>query len=38
VILPALVLLGLSLWLGLATPDLLRETWQAAVEQVFPKP
>lgn len=38
VILPPLVLLGLSLWLGLATPAVLPEAWTAAVEQVFPTP
>ena len=36
VIVPPLLLLGLSLWLGLATPDVLREAWTAAVEQIFP--
>ena len=38
VILPPLVLLGLSLWLGLFTPPLLREAWSAAVAQLFPTP
>ena len=36
VIIPPLVLLGFSLWLGLATPEVLREAWTAAVEQLFP--
>jgi hydrogenase-4 component F len=36
VIIPPLVLLGISLWLGLATPAVLRESWTAAAEQVFP--
>lgn len=36
VIIPPLLLLGLSLWLGLATPDVLREAWTAAVEHIFP--
>lgn len=38
VIIPPLVLLGLSLWLGLFTPAILREAWQAAVAQLFPIP
>jgi hydrogenase-4 component F len=38
VILPALALLGFSLWLGLATPDVLREAWDGAVAQLFPVP
>ena len=36
VIAPPLVLLGLSLWLGLFTPTILREAWWAAVAQLFP--
>jgi hydrogenase-4 component F len=32
VIVPPLILLGLSLWLGLATPTVLRETWTSAVQ------
>jgi hydrogenase-4 component F len=36
VIAPPLVLLSLSLWLGLFTPVILREAWQAAVAQLFP--
>ncbi|MFA6544104.1 MAG: proton-conducting transporter membrane subunit [Limisphaerales bacterium] len=38
VIAPPLVLLGMSLWLGLFTPELLREAWSAAVAQLFPTP
>ena len=38
VIAPPLVLLGLSLWLGLFTPTILREAWAAAVTQLFPTP
>ena len=38
VILPPLVLLGISLWLGLATPNVLREAWTAAVAQLFSSP
>ena len=38
VILPPLILLGFSLWLGLATPAVLRDTWTAAVAQLFPTP
>jgi len=34
---PALLLL-LSLWLGLFTPDVLREAWAAAVTQLYPTP
>ncbi len=36
VILPPLVLMGFSLWLGLATPDVLREAWAGAVAQLYP--
>jgi hydrogenase-4 component F len=36
VIAPPLLLLGLSLWLGLFTPAILREAWLAAVAQLFP--
>jgi len=32
------VLLGLSLWLGLFTPDVLRSAWAAAVVQLYPTP
>lgn len=35
-ILPPLVLLGFSLWLGLATPTVLQDSWAAAVTQFFP--
>ena len=38
VIAPPLLLLGLSLWLGLFTPPVLREAWSAAVAQLFPTP
>jgi hydrogenase-4 component F len=36
VIAPPLLLLGLSLWLGLFTPDVLREAWTEAVTMLFP--
>jgi hydrogenase-4 component F len=38
IIVPPLLLLGLSLWLGLFTPAALREAWSAAVTQLFPAP
>jgi hydrogenase-4 component F len=38
VVAPPLLLLGLSLWLGLFTPPILREAWLAAVAQLFPTP
>lgn len=38
VIVPPLVLLGLSLWLGLATPSVLRDAWTAAAQALFPVP
>jgi hydrogenase-4 component F len=38
VIVPPLVLLGLSLWLGLFTPAVLLDAWSAAVGQLFPTP
>jgi hydrogenase-4 component F len=38
VIVPPLVLLGLSLWLGLFTPPMLRKAWAAAVTELFPTP
>jgi len=38
IIAPALVLMGLSIWVGLATPSVLREAWAAAVTQLFPTP
>ena len=37
-ILPPLLLLALSLWLGLATPPVLQDAWHAAVAQLFPAP
>ncbi|MFA7006186.1 MAG: Fe-S-binding domain-containing protein, partial [Verrucomicrobiia bacterium] len=38
VIVPPVLLLLLSLWLGLATPDVLRQSWTAAVQQLSPTP
>ncbi len=38
VIVPPLVLLGFSLWLGLATPPLLKEVWSAAAKALFASP
>jgi hydrogenase-4 component F len=38
VIVPPLILMGLSLWLGLHTPAVLQEAWSAAVAQLFPPP
>jgi hydrogenase-4 component F len=38
VLAPPLLLLGLSLWLGLFTPAILREAWLAAVAQLYPTP
>jgi hydrogenase-4 component F len=38
VIVPPLVLMGLSLWLGLHTPAVLQEAWSAAVVQLYPQP
>lgn len=38
VILPPLVLLGFSLWLGLFTPTVLQDAWTAAVNQLHPTP
>ena len=38
VIVPPLVLLGFSVWLGLATPTILREAWTAAVQALVPTP
>ena len=38
VILPPLALLAASLWLGLATPPILREVWAGAVKTLFPNP
>ncbi|MCW5554620.1 MAG: Fe-S-binding domain-containing protein [Verrucomicrobiae bacterium] len=37
-IVPPLVFLGCSLWLGLATPSLLRETWNVAASLLAPAP
>lgn len=37
-IVPPLVLLGLSTWLGLFTPVALQDAWTAAVNQLFPNP
>jgi hydrogenase-4 component F len=36
VILPPLAFLGFSVWIGLATPPLLREAWSAAVKLFLP--
>ena len=36
--LPPLALLGLSLWLGIATPGPLREAWSAAVAALSVRP
>ena len=38
VIVPPLLLLGASLWLGLATPTILRDAWTAATQSLFPPP
>lgn len=38
IVIPPLILLGLSLWLGLATPPVLHEAWRGAVLQLFPTP
>ncbi len=38
VIIPPLALMGISLWLGLATPAALREAWTDAVAQLYPAP
>jgi len=38
VIIPPLVLMGISLWLGLATPHALQAAWTDAVHQLFPAP
>jgi len=37
-ILPPLVLLGLSLWLGLFQPAVLHDAWDAAAKQLYPSP
>jgi hydrogenase-4 component F len=36
VVLPPLILLIFSLWLGLATPAPLRAAWTAAIQQIYP--
>lgn len=38
VILPPLLLMGFSVWLGVALPDTLRDAWAAAVAQLYPTP
>jgi hydrogenase-4 component F len=38
IVLPPLVFLVFSLWLGLATPSLLRESWTAAAKLFLPTP
>ncbi len=38
IILPPLALLLLALWLGVAPPAVLRDTWTAAVAQLYPVP
>jgi hydrogenase-4 component F len=38
IILPPLLLLVASLWLGLATPGILKESWSAAIQSLFPSP
>lgn len=38
VILPPLLLLGLSLWLGLATPPVLKDAWTDTVQALFSVP
>jgi hydrogenase-4 component F len=38
VIVPPLLFLAFSLWLGLATPPLLSETWTTAAKLLFPTP
>ncbi len=38
VVVPPLLLLGFSLWLGLFTPTILHEAWLAAVAQLYPAP
>ena len=38
VVIPPLVFLALSLWLGLATPAWLRENWSTAVQLLLPAP
>jgi hydrogenase-4 component F len=38
VIIPPLILLLATLWLGISTPAVLRDAWTAAVAQLFPTP
>jgi hydrogenase-4 component F len=38
IILPPLLLLGASLWMGLATPAILKEAWSSAIQVLFPSP
>ncbi|HZP60993.1 MAG TPA: proton-conducting transporter membrane subunit, partial [Opitutaceae bacterium] len=38
VVLPPLILLGLALWLGLATPAVLRDSWTQVAARLFPLP
>lgn len=38
ILVPPLLLLGLSLWLGLATPAVLRDAWTAALPQLLTQP
>ena len=38
IIIPPLLFLALSLWLGLATPPVLRDAWTAAARIIFPTP
>lgn len=38
IVIPPLVLLLASLWLGVATPSLLTDAWTAAAAQLFPTP
>jgi len=38
VIIPALVLMALSIWVGIATPSVLHEAWSGAVAQLFLTP
>ena len=37
-IVPQLLLLACALWLGVCTPEVLREAWSAAVTQLYPTP
>lgn len=38
IVIPPLIFLGFSLWLGLAAPPVLRESWTGAVQLLFPAP